>query len=256
MLIESESGVAELQETAEAAAQSVLVLLPGLDGTDAFFAPLIKLLPAHVRPLALTYPDHGPYRYEELLPRIRASLSGVGSCYVYASSFSGPLAVMLAAAEPQKVRGLILGATFVRAPRRYPGLFRLVASTPIVSALRLLRRLPVWLLRRRSDALREAKRETWVTTSARSLAARARSVLVVDVRKQLSQCKQPVLAIAFADDTVIARAYVEEIVSCSTSAKLVTVPGGHMGLFTHAAGLAAEVVRFIEQSSSAIVPSQ
>jgi pimeloyl-ACP methyl ester carboxylesterase len=115
----------------------------------------------------------------------------------------------------------------------------------MVGAVRLVRRLPVWLLRRRSDAFREAKSETWSRVSARGLAGRARSVLQSDVRELLRRCSQPVLAIAFADDRVVDYDYVAEIAKHRAGARVVTVPGGHMGLFTHPKEPVAEILRFI-----------
>lgn len=222
-----------------------LVLLPGLDGTEVFFRPLIELLPDWVRPEVIQYPDEGPYDYPALLAQLRQRIRHLPTCYVLASSFSGPLAVMLAAAEPERVRGLIFAASFVRAPRRFPLPYRLIANAPTVAAVRALRRLPVWLLRQRSDEFRMAKRATWARVSARGLAGRARSVLRSDARNLLQHCPQPVLAIAFADDRVVAREYAAEITGGRTRARLVTLPGGHMGLFTHPQGPAAEILRFI-----------
>lgn len=222
-----------------------LVLLPGLDGTDVFFRPLIDLLPDWIHPEVIQFPDAGPYDYDSLLQRVRDRIRHLPACYLLASSFSGPLAVMLAAAEPTRVRGLIFAASFVRAPRRFPLPYRLIANAPTVGAVRTLRRLPVWLLKPSLDDFRLAKRETWARVSAWGLAGRARAVLGCDVRPLLRQCRQPVLALAFADDHVVARPFVEEVVSCSGSGRMVTVPGGHMGLFTHPKEPAAEILRFI-----------
>ncbi len=222
-----------------------LVLLPGLDGTDVFFRPLIELLPDWIQPVPVTYPEEGPYDYLALLARVRQRIRHLPACYVLASSFSGPLAVMLAMAEPERVKGLIFAASFIRAPRRYPLPYRLIANAPTVGAVRTIRRLPLWLLKQRGDGLRQAKRETWSRVSARGLAGRARSVLNSDVRALLQSCRQPVLAIAFAGDRVIARSFVEEILDFSSPARMVTLSGGHMGLFTDPKGPAAEILRFI-----------
>ena len=222
-----------------------LVLLPGLDGTEVFFRPLMELLPDWIRPQTLCYPERGPYDYSALLALVRQRIRHLPSCFLLASSFSGPLAVMLAAAEPERVRGVIFAASFIRSPRRFALPYRLVANAPLVGTVRLLRRLPVWLLRRRADAFRAAKHETWTRVGARGLAGRARAVLRSDVRDLLRQCRQPVMAIAFAGDRVVAFDYTAEIVDYGSGARLVTLPGGHMGLFTHPQGPAAEILRFI-----------
>lgn len=224
-----------------------LVLLPGLDGTEVFFRPLLAALPEQFETITLSYPDQGPGEYERLLALVRERLQSVPSCLVLAASFSGPLAVMLAAAEPNKVRGLILCATFLRTPRRYPAAMRLIANAPTVLALRTLRRLPVWLLRGSVDPLRQAKRETWQRVSAQGLARRAQSLLAVDVRDILRGCVQPVLSVGYADDRVVAPRYSEEIGEHANRVRHVTLPGGHLGMFSDPAALASELQRFADE---------
>lgn len=224
---------------------TTLVLLPGLDGTDVFFRPLMERLPATIRPLALNFPGAGPYGYDDLLDLARRAVADVPSCYVLAASFSGPLSVMLAAAEPDKVRGVVLVATFVSAPRRTIAPMRFAVRTPLVWALRFARRLPIWLLRPSLDALRIAKQETWSRVSARALAARARAALAIDVRETLRRLGQPVLCVSYDADTVVRSHCTEEILAHCDRARLVTLPGGHLAMFSDPAPLAAEIVRFI-----------
>src|SRR5262245_43947170 len=95
-----------------------LVLLPGLDGTDIFFQPLLAALPSDVQVLVVSYPDHGEQDYATLLALIHERLTEIESCIVLGWSFSGPLALQLARTEPDKVRGVILAASFVRSPNR------------------------------------------------------------------------------------------------------------------------------------------
>jgi pimeloyl-[acyl-carrier protein] methyl ester esterase len=94
-----------------------LVLLPGLDGTDVFFRPLLESLPEWITPMVVQFPTAGANEYSDLLRLVRSALAESTSCYVLGWSFSGPLALMLAAAEPAKVRGVILVSSFVRPPR-------------------------------------------------------------------------------------------------------------------------------------------
>lgn len=231
--------------TDNAGSSTTLLLLPGLDGTDVFFRPLLAQLPPTIRPLVLSYPDGGPYSYEELLDLVRGSLSEVPACHVLAASFGGPLAVMLAAAEPDKVRGLILTATFVRTPRPELAPLRWLLRAPLLWTVRVVRRLPLWM-RASEDDLRRAKRETWQRVSARGLAGRARAVLAVDVRAALANCGQPLLNVSYDRDTVVRRRYGEEILGHRKHATSACLSGGHLAMFSDPAALAAEVVRFVE----------
>lgn len=229
---------------------TTLVLLPGLDGTEVFFRPLLAHLPQSIQTRVLSYPDRGPYGYPELLALVRESLSGVAACTVLASSFGGPLGIMLAAAEPHKVRGLILSATFLRTPRPYLAPFRPALRAPVLWSLRVARRLPVWL-RSSDDELRLAKRETWQRVSARGLAARARAALKVDVRTVLADCTQEILSVTYDRDTVVPRHNAEEIRQHCPRARQLMLPGDHLAMFTDPAPLAGAIAAFIGDTGPA-----
>jgi pimeloyl-ACP methyl ester carboxylesterase len=235
---------------------TTLVLLPGLDGTEIFFRPLMKRLPPTIHPLVLNYPDAGPHDYPALLGFVRGQLADISRYVVLASSFSGPLAVMLAAAEPRKVRGMILAATFVSSPNLPLARLRFAVRTPLVAMLRLARRLPIWMLRPQHDALRAAKQETWSRVSARGLAARARAALGADVRETLSQCRQPLLWVTYDADDVVPLWGADEIRRYCIHARNVTLPGDHLAMFHDPESLATEVVRFVEVDCAGVTPTR
>jgi pimeloyl-ACP methyl ester carboxylesterase len=226
---------------------ATLVLLPGVDGTDVFFRPLLAALPASIRTRVLCYPESAPHRYDDLLEVLLRSLEDLPEYYVLGLSYSGPLAVMLAAAQPDKVRGLILAATFVRCPRPDLLPLRPLLSAPVIWLLRAARRLPIWLFSQADDPFRRAKAETWGRVSARSLSRRLRMVLRVDVRALLRSCWQPVLCLAFGEDDVVPMANAEEMIRLHPAARLVTVPGKHLGIWTHPQAVAHEVARFVDE---------
>ena len=93
-----------LAASSRSSPEATLVLLPGLDGTEIFLQPLLAALPPEVRPLVVSYPVTGPNRYAELLAVVREAVAGLGEFHVLGWSFSGPLALMLASAEPRRVR--------------------------------------------------------------------------------------------------------------------------------------------------------
>ena len=84
-----------------------LLLLPGLDGTEVFFRPLCEALPTAVARRVVTYPEQGPNGYDDLYPRVVAAaetaVADGGPCDVLGWSFSGPLALRLAAERPDVV---------------------------------------------------------------------------------------------------------------------------------------------------------
>lgn len=224
---------------------ATLVLLPGLDGTEIFLQPLLGALPDGVRPLVVTYPLAGPNRYADLLAVVREAVAGIGEFHVLGWSFSGPLALMLANAEPQRVRSVILSASFVRPPRPELAMLRFALREPAIWLWRAARRLPLWLLRPRSDPFRQAKSETWRRISARVLAKRVREVMKVDAREALRACRQPVLYLAASRDGIVPRRCIDEILSVRPAVKVVTIEGEHFAMYANPQAAARAITAFI-----------
>src|SRR5262249_18941677 len=92
------------------------MLLPGMDGTGRLFEPLIRHLPPELEPVVVAYPGDQPYGYTELLPLVEAAIPDEDDFVVLGESFSGPLALILAAQQPPRLRGVILCASFAVSP--------------------------------------------------------------------------------------------------------------------------------------------
>src|SRR6516225_8307668 len=93
-----------------------LLLLPGMDGTGRLFEPLLPFLPPSLVAVVLAYPPDRPLDYAELLPYVEAAIPDGQEFLVLGESFSGPLALLLAARQPPGLRGIILCASFARSP--------------------------------------------------------------------------------------------------------------------------------------------
>ncbi len=225
-----------------------LVLLPGLDGTDVFFRPLVASLPGWVRPLMVCFPASGASDYPALLSFVRDAVSQIPQCYVLGWSFSGPLALMLAGAEPKKVQGVILCASFVCPPRPIYRRMGGLAVTPVIWTIRAGRRLPIWMGRGMTDAFRRDKTETWNRVSAGVVAARVRTILRVDAREHLRRCLPPVLYLAGSHDGVVPYRNVQEIVRIRPSARVRTIAGRHFALYTNPAAAAQAIAGFIDSA--------
>lgn len=230
---------------------STLLLLPGMDGTDVFFRPLLEKLPPSVRPIVVTLPSTRCNGYADLLEHVREVISDLPEFYVLGSSFSGPLAVMLAASEPERVRGIILSATFVTSPRPRMSRFRFLMRGPVIGTTRFLRRLPIWLGRAKQDPFRIAKAETWTRVTSKTLASRIRTLLAVDVRRELNQCLQPTLCVTFDDDDAVPPEKAKEIVREARNARRVELPGPHLAMVLDPEPLAREIEKFVASSGFA-----
>ncbi|HYA28627.1 MAG TPA: alpha/beta hydrolase, partial [Acidobacteriota bacterium] len=197
-----------------------------------------------------TYPTLGSNRYSDLLPVVEAAVENAEDFYVLGWSFSGPLALSLAAKETRRVRGVILCASFVRPP--LPGLssLRFAVSAPVIHLLRLAHRTTALMSSYSTDMYRRDKSATWTRVPSRILAARARAILSLDARECLRGCEQPVLYLAGSRDRVVPRWNPKEVVRESPSAKIVTIDGPHLALYTNPSAAVQAIVEFINDTEA------
>jgi len=227
---------------------TTLVLLPGLDGTEIFFRPLLAALPTWVKPLVVTYPISGANDYSDLLAVVQAAVEDSKEFYVLGWSFSGPLAVMLTVKDPTRIRGVILCASFVRPPHPVLSWLPVAVISPVVHLVRWARRTPMFLF---NDMFRRDKAATWARVPTRVLVARARAILALDARDCLRECSRPVLYVAGSRDKIVPSWNAEEVVRELPSTKVVTIDGPHLALYTNPAAAVHAIVRFIRDGISA-----
>lgn len=186
------------------AARSItLVLLPGMDGTGVLFEPFIAALGNGLSVAVVTYPTSGDSQTYVCLRELAAvALPPEGPLVLLGESFSGPIAISLAAANPKRVVGAVLCCTFVRNPR--PGLRWLsgLLSTPaplppsaILNAMLFGRFATPSLTRMLRDALTKVQPAV--------LRARLRAVVSVDVRTQARALEIPVLYLKGTRDRLV-----------------------------------------------------
>ena len=225
---------------------ATLVLLPGLDGTEVFFGPLLAALPPWVEPVVVTYPTSGANDYADLFAVVEAAVADAPEFYVLGWSFSGPLALMLAAKEPTRTRGVILCASFVRSPLPILPWLRFAVVAPVVNLVRLARRIPAAFPGAWTEQFRRDRAVTWARVPARVLAARARAILALDARTCLRECPRPVLYLAGSRDSIVPRRNADQVVRESPSAKIVTIDGPHLAMYTNPGAAAGAIAAFMQ----------
>jgi pimeloyl-ACP methyl ester carboxylesterase len=229
-----------------------VLLLPGMDGTGELFAPLLQSLPSHLHPKVIRYPLDQAWGYEELLSLVEAS-APTEPFIVLGESFSGPLAISLAAKRPPKLQGVILCASFIKFPLRVPKKWR--------SFLRpwMFRFQPLWPLsffllgRHAFGDLGRMLRKSVKSVSPEAFAARAKGVAVVDVTSELQNCSVPVLYLQAANDLVIHRSCWELIRSVRPDAQMKLISGPHLVLQVSPSVAASHLSEFciqVEKSRS------
>ena len=88
-----------------------LILLPGMDGSGQLFAPLVTALGDGFNVKVVRYPVDLPLGYDGLEQIARAAIPPAGPVVLLGESFSGPIAVSLAASLGERLAGLILCCT-------------------------------------------------------------------------------------------------------------------------------------------------
>lgn len=226
-----------------------LVLLPGLDGTGVLMRPLVASLPPELSPVVVTYPSQEQLAYRDLIPRVLAAIPAGRPFVLLGESYSGPLALMVAATRPEGLRAVILCATFVRSP--HPYVPRFLRHTVRPSALSLFPRfaqLKMLVGGYSTPSLRALSAEALSQVSPAVLAARVREVLCVDVTSELEACPVPVLYLRGRSDRVVPAWNVRAIQRVLPSVTVAVVPSPHLLLQTQPALAVAAILAFLAQA--------
>lgn len=211
---------------------TALVILPGLDGTSALldaFAVEARRYFAQVTVAA--YPSDRTASYAELGQLARQSLPQQ-RFVLLGESFSGPIALSLAAQRPSGLAGLVLSTTFARNP--VPALAPFAALTRFAPAHRLpTAALRWWLLGRWATPTLE----TQLARTLRGIAPavlrdRAASALRVDVSPRLADIAVPTLYLRASHDRLMHRTAGATILAGIAGARCIELPGPHLLLQT------------------------
>jgi pimeloyl-ACP methyl ester carboxylesterase len=223
----------------------VLVLMPGLDGTGKLFADFVRVLSPTVECVVVAYPCDQPMRYWELEGLVVSALPKDRPFVLLGESFSGPLAIRIAAMAPAGLAGLILCVTFAKNP--YPSLGwarSLAAYLPIKGLPRWVRAPLMWGSVSPSSAPSQVER-AMSGVSAAVVRRRIAEILAVDETAALRQIRIPILVLRAVGDRVVSRRATQVILKNSPEAKMVEIDGPHLLLQTRAAECAEVVVNFL-----------
>lgn len=187
-------------------AMLTLVLLPGMDGTGVFFADFVAALGSRFKPVIVVYPNDPALGYAELETLARTYLPHNEPFVILGESFSGPIAISIAASNPSGLLGLILCVTFARNPHPLlPMVTTILKPFPAGH-------LPGFIVHRNlfgnfdSPRLRGKLREVGALVSAKTLKARLEAVSAIDISEKLPRVKVPTLDLRAKQDRVVPRA--------------------------------------------------
>jgi pimeloyl-ACP methyl ester carboxylesterase len=188
------------------------VVLPGLDGSARLLAPFLKAADGRLALRPIAYPPDEAIGYDALEAWLRPQLPASEPFGLVAESFSGPLALRIAARPPPNLVGLALSTTFHRRPI---GALLSVLSPLAPLLLRLpLTRAAVRLLLAGDEApidLVDAVRAAVAAVPSRTLIARASEALRVDATPDLRAARVPILLLAGRHDRLLRGSIIRDI---------------------------------------------
>lgn len=216
-----------------------------MDGTGKLFDPILGRFPPEIRPLVVAYPPDIA-RYDELMPIIRAALPQDESFVLVGESFSGPLAVRVAAGNPPGLRALILIASFVRPPARWPfPALRAAVVGPAVAVLPWRVQARFLLGRNPDSQLLATVRAVVESVPSKTMAGRIREVLREDVSAAVASVHTPMLYLRASRDAIVPRrcdALISELVP---HVRIEEIDGPHLLLQASPGPAASSMTAFV-----------
>jgi len=222
-----------------------LVILPGLDGTGARITPFLREMERTVPVRVLKYPPDQPMGYVELESLVRQGLPQGEPYVLLAESFSGPIAIRVAADPPPDLAGLILCGTFARNPFPWLRAVRALAvRVPFKSLPRWVRAPLLWGSGDPRRAPPGAERASAGVARA-VIRRRLHEVLTLDVTTHLAAIVLPTLILQATRDRIVPRAATRLLVQRTPRALVADIEGPHLLLQSRPAESAAAVLRFL-----------
>jgi pimeloyl-ACP methyl ester carboxylesterase len=224
-----------------------LVLLPGMDGTGDLFAPLLRALPREVEATVVRYPRDLLMGREDLQAFVAAAVPKSDPYVLVAESFSGPLAILHAAACPPGLRALVLSATFASNPLPpslqwvrvfvQSGVFRIGMPGEFVRTFLAGRDCPPELMALVLDVFRRLNPDV--------MAHRLRQVMDVDVESSVPSIAVPTLYLGADDDMLVGLRGLGQIAPRLPGLKSVVLPAPHLLLQARPAEAVREILAFV-----------
>jgi sigma-B regulation protein RsbQ len=227
---------------------TTLVLLPGMDGTGDLFEPFLAELTPRFNTIVIRYPASVALEYEDLIELVRDKLPADDEFVILGESFSGPVAVSLAAQAPPNLRGVILCASFIHSPVTWPALLKAFSHLLPFGAIPAgVLSIPL-LGRFGSSGTRRLLADALSTVPTAVLRARIRSVLTVDVRDAAAAVKVPFLYLQASADLIVPKLACMSIRELVPALQVIELSGPHMLLQTSPRATAQAVEAFVDMA--------
>ncbi len=233
-----------------------LYILPGLDGTtrmlDSFVSAARTAGFGNVD--AVGYPPDRPLGYAELEAFARAALPRQARFVLLGESFSGPIAISIAADPPPNLIGLVLSTTFARAPvpllAPFAPLTRFAPTRALPTAV-----LSAMLLGRWSTPeLRRTLRAALDDVAPAVQRARAAAAMRIDMSDRLARIAVPTLSLKANHDRLLRPGAGRQLIADIPNARQIALDGPHLLLQTRTDCCAEAVARFAQSIDAGSIP--
>lgn len=226
-----------------------LVMLPGLDGTGHLFSSLLGALPADLEPVIISYPTGLILGFEQIVSYVEDRLPR-SPFVLLGESFSGPVAITIAARKNINIKGLILVATFARSP--IPRL-----SLPLFTILQRVFTFsptpPGWAIRffmlsgLKLPAIEDDLTKALLSVESHVLVSRLEILKNVNVEDCLRKIPGEVCYLLPSKDRLVSKAHRESMTHLNPRLQIYPVQGPHLLLQTSAKSCAARVMEFVKK---------
>lgn len=233
-----------------------LYILPGLDGTtrmlDAFVTAVRTAGFGDVH--AIGYPPDRPLGYAELEIFARAALPRHAPFVLLGESFSGPVAISIAADPPPNLVGLVLSTTFARAPVPLLAPFAPLTRFVPTRALPMAVLSAVLLGRWSTPELRRTLRAALDEVAPAVQRARAAAAMRIDVSERLARIAVPTLVLKANHDRLLRTGAGRQLLAVIPNVRQVALDGPHLLLQTRTDHCVEAVARFAESIDAGAIP--
>lgn len=233
-------------------AQVTLILLPGMDGTGEFFDSFIQALNPAIRTVIVRYPKTGSFSYEALTAlaseQIAAANIPADAPYMLlGESFSGPIAIALAAKANPQLKGLVLSCTFAANPRPLLSKFSFLVPAITFNSFWLALTSKFLMGNFKDEKMYQQLCVTLPAIAPITMRSRLDAVIGVDYSEILAKINAPILYLRGRHDYLVPTAASQQILKLAKSVTLVELEAPHMLLQLAPKAAATALQSFMEK---------
>ena len=204
------------------------LILPGLDGCADLRREFAEALGPDIDATVVEFPKTIELGYDGLADLARSQLPHGQDFILVGESFSGPVAIRLASRHPAGLAGLVLCASFARAPMPMATLLGRIASMLPVHGVPMPLVMSAMMGRWATPEWKRRLRQVIEELAPSVLHRRIAEVMSVDATRELARVRCPVLSIEASADRLLLLDTWKAIATAQSTVARVVVNGPHM----------------------------